>query len=341
VTQPSVIGDVISQDPCFFRGTFWDGGDASVRAQLLADPVDPLTPGAFYTRTSFTKIVYTLKRIWRGTVTNVTGHTNKTLTISSVIENTPLEWSVDSRGYNFHHVIDEAELFPVADYVIDYVFTLASPSDFDFSRCAKFQYLGAVDAGATPEPDPDPDPDPDPAPDDGVDPLLFSSITPVTVNNSAVETTLLPAVNDVFQIDADTWIAGGVFSGEADGVLGTVDELPVDIQVRLKLAGDIVLLFDIARGDLPTAQEDLAWKLDWSFTLVTSGASGTVSGVGEFRIVTTGGTTITRMSATGVVAIDTTEASPVACTVEWGNADSDNTITRVKFIGRMAEVPSV
>jgi hypothetical protein len=329
---------VIGKDPCFFRGTFWDGGDAVIRAQIVADPVSPTAEGVAYTRSSFTRIVYTLKREYKGKVTEVTGHINQSLTISSVVYDSLQPWSRDARGYNFMHVIDETNLSPIAKYFVDYSFTLASPSDYDFARYAKFQYLGDVDEGETVEPDPDPDPDP--TPDDGVDPLLFSSITPVTVADTALETTLLHATNDVFQIAANSWVAGGVFSGESNGVVSTAPTLVGGITLRVKLGVSATLTFSIQSGDLPGLQDDIPWSISWSFTRQSEGASGTVTGTGELRLCTAGGETIIRTSSTGAspVVVDSGSAVPIYHTVEWDNSEATNTITRNGFFGRMAEV---
>ncbi len=125
---------------------FEKGDDVPVALALERDAASPLVAGVPYVRSDFTSVVFTLLRLYRGKIGAVEDYESVTLEKNDCLYNTMQGWSLDTIGYNFRHVIDESILYPVADYIACYDFTLTSGESF--TEYVKFPYRGPVDFGA-------------------------------------------------------------------------------------------------------------------------------------------------------------------------------------------------
>jgi len=93
------------------------------------------------------------------------------------------------------------------------------------------------------------------------------------------------------------------------------------LTLRIKF-GSTVLLSSGAVA-IPSTGVDVPWEIEGEFVVRSIGASGTVSATGDHD----NGQTAGLLANSGTVTIDTTAASDIAVSAQWGVASASNSIT--------------
>lgn len=158
---------------------------------------------------------------------------------------------------------------------------------------------------------------------------IYTQISSVTVANTVTETTLLGAtVNTHYvgskTIPANTLVVGKTIRINLDGII-TDDVVPPTLRVRVKLGS--VTIMDTAATALLAITSNGQFEIICEVCVRTIGATGTVFTQGSFGY-NSGIATFNRIQGlnTTTSTIDTTISNDINVTVEWGTADSDNSI---------------
>lgn len=154
--------------------------------------------------------------------------------------------------------------------------------------------------------------------------VFVNTATPAgdTVANTASET----AFAATYDIPANSLVVGAVIRAKLWGTYGTDAVLAPTLRFKFKL--DAVLVADSTAVTALVGATNRGWFAECSMVVTAVGASGSVNSQAflEFATAATTALTVNAPNTAGVT-VDTTQALTVSATVQWGTADTDNTIT--------------
>lgn len=155
----------------------------------------------------------------------------------------------------------------------------------------------------------------------------FVQTSDMTVANTGTETTVLGTVTGSKTLPVNTLTAGKHFRGFVRGRYSGDAVAAGTMQVKIKLGATTIL--DTTARTLPNNTSNELFDVEFDIICRTAGASGTVWGQGKVLVVdaTELVPSIFQMVNTGTSTIDTTATQVVDITVQWGTADTDNTLT--------------
>ncbi len=154
------------------------------------------------------------------------------------------------------------------------------------------------------------------------------AVTDSTIASTAAET----AFAGGFSIDANSLKVGSLVRAEWGGFYSTTLSPTLNFRVRYGTTSG-VLVVDLGAVLGGTGVTNRAWKLVFTGTVRTIGASGTLSGdvmlfVNNGASELVSGTAVAK-STISSVTIDTTATTVINCTLQWSASSSSNTCTRV------------
>lgn len=142
-----------------------------------------------------------------------------------------------------------------------------------------------------------------------------------TVNNSTAET----AFASSFTFPANTLKVGNSIHLKLWGVYGTTAVAPT-IRGKIKLGSTIML--DTTAITCVINLTNQGWSAEADFIVTAIGASGTIEAQGYAEFATALTTSLSvNVPNTAAITIDTTASQALTVTVQWGTADTANTIT--------------
>jgi hypothetical protein len=150
--------------------------------------------------------------------------------------------------------------------------------------------------------------------------LAFVATAPITVSNTVTESTLFGTGVGSLSLPANFWAPGRVLRVRIKGVFSTTGT--PNVTLRGKLGATTI----VSSGAVATVGTiaNLAWTLELELMCRSAGVTGTIIGQGMFRY---SGQAPIGLPATASITIDTTAASAINATIEWGTASGSNTIT--------------
>lgn len=290
------------------QASVFDGTNPIAQLRIESHPTTPGGNGTAYTQASFSAVYYTVYREERGSMGIVSGYNGVALTIASQVYDTLQGWELDTRGYNFQHVIPLAALDATARHVVVYRFVLAaSPSPaVCIEHRINYRGLGGLSTvGGSSSSSSDTTP---------ID-LIYSQGATVTVSSTVASTIISGSPT----ITANTWSLQNVLVVRAQGYYSTAATLAGDFTVLLKLGGTTQLTFAIQ--DIQESQTDEYWELEARFVRYSIGSSGTIIGGGKFGNALEGGGMLWRGNAQTAVATLASDADKaVEVTADWENS---------------------
>ena len=155
---------------------------------------------------------------------------------------------------------------------------------------------------------------------------IFTQTASTTVVNTVTETSLIGTGVGTLTLPANFLVLGKTIRITSKGFHSSTGSTP--IRIRVKLGSTTVL----DTGSHSSHNDTNAlYEIEAIITCRTTGASGTVFSQGVYEEV---GSTLDRvpMSNTTTTTINTTTSQVITITVEWGTADSGNTITSTNTI---------
>jgi len=148
-----------------------------------------------------------------------------------------------------------------------------------------------------------------------------------TVANSTTET----AFASSYTIAAGALRAGSVIRIRMFGTYGTDGVLAPTIQGKLKLGSTAVL--DTGSVTAVVSATNRGWSAEGQIIVQSIGTSGAIDAQGQMQFSTAATAALAiNMSNTATFTVDTTSTLSVSLTVQWGTADTDNTITLRQFV---------
>lgn len=165
----------------------------------------------------------------------------------------------------------------------------------------------------------------------GINKDVFAQTASVTVASTASETTLVGAgQGSVTLAAAYLSVVGRSMVIRASGFLSDTGATPT-LTLRFKY-GTTTLCATVAVGT-PGTDSNAAWTLEATFTVRTTGASGTVFAQGWLTYANV----VYPMLTTATVTIDTTTSTALNLTAQWSASASSNTITCTDLAVQMAD----
>lgn len=162
----------------------------------------------------------------------------------------------------------------------------------------------------------------------GADSLVYANTTvPAgnTINNTDVEV----AFESKYTIPANSLTAGQVIKVSLRGTYSTAVLAPT-ITGRIRYGGLVGTLL-ITSGTISAlvgATSDRGWHGDATFIVDTIGGSGTIEAQASMQFATAASAALTILPVnTSTIVFDSATTSDLVATVQWGTADSSNSIT--------------
>lgn len=156
-------------------------------------------------------------------------------------------------------------------------------------------------------------------------PADFTQYQAVTVANSTTETTVIGTGEGSLTFQKNSLAVGKTFKVTALGYYSNTSTPTLTVKLK---AGSTVLLSSGAITTTASAS-NRAFKFEGIVTVYSLGASGTVRGGGKVEEV---GSATTGIAGTSAVTVDTTANQTLNLTVQWGTANSSNTITITNLV---------
>lgn len=150
--------------------------------------------------------------------------------------------------------------------------------------------------------------------------LVYSN-TSVPGGNTVANTNTETAITSSYNIPATALGEGTVVRLHLAGVISSDGAVAPDIRIRAKLDGQTVL--DTAAVTIATGLSNAGWQLDGTMLAFTIGATGTIDTQG---VATIAGVDV-QMPRTSTLTVDTTQVLTLTVTLQWDDADTDNTVT--------------
>lgn len=154
--------------------------------------------------------------------------------------------------------------------------------------------------------------------------VLFTQTNTVTVANTTTETALTGTGVGSLTLPANFFLAGKTLRLRMWGYHSSTGN--PTITARVKLGSTTICTMTGSSGNSSTDTFEV-WA---DITCRTTGATGTVFGQGVYREVHGSGL-IAGSDNTATTTVDTTTSQAVSITVQWGAADSGNTISATNF----------
>ena len=157
---------------------------------------------------------------------------------------------------------------------------------------------------------------------------LFNMITPVAVNTSVAELTILGTVNGVQAIAANTLAVGNELMFRGKGIFSASGATTKIFKVKI---GATVFTFGTYTAS--GALTNRPFRIDLVATVQTIGATGSIWGVGELLLHEVAGAAplSVTVTATTAPAIDTTASNTIDCTCTEGNSAATDSVTLQEF----------
>lgn len=157
--------------------------------------------------------------------------------------------------------------------------------------------------------------------------IMFVQTADATVTNTTVETTLVGTVSGTATLSANVLAAGRTLRLTARGYMGAAGTVPLRLRVRYGGISGTILL-DTTANQIQMPMTNRTWEVSGLITCRTTGASGTVYGQGFFS-----GPVLVDMRNTATTTIDTTAASVLLLSAEWGaGVSATDTITSTNML---------
>lgn len=166
---------------------------------------------------------------------------------------------------------------------------------------------------------------------------LYSQTTQTTVANTVTETSLLGAGQGSRVLAANSMTVGQVYTIDVAGFYNTI--LLPNFQFKVKANSSTI--FDTGAQPSFTGAANVAFRLWGSFTVLTTGSSGTIA-VDLLEISEAGGQPlIYGGTSTSVVTIDTTINQTIDSTMTWGTAAAQNSITSTEAYIKLGSASAI
>lgn len=154
--------------------------------------------------------------------------------------------------------------------------------------------------------------------------LTFVQTASATVSNTTTETTLVGTGNGNPTLEPGNLVVGRKIRVKAGGFYSTTGTPTLQLKVKF---GTVVVL-DTTAVATPAGAANKQWTLEGLITVRTNGSTGTVIAQGMVTIASsTTAVQSEQMVNTGTVTVDTTVATAITVTAQWGTASASNTIT--------------
>lgn len=161
--------------------------------------------------------------------------------------------------------------------------------------------------------------------------FLGSSNTSIPAGNTIANTASETAFTSSYTIPANTLRAGSVIRIKLFGTYGTDAVLAPTLQGRLKIGGTTRL--DTGSLTAVVGATNRGWTAEGQIVVQSIGASGVADaqGTAQFSTAVTAALSV-HMPNTATFTLDTTATQAITVTIQWGTADTDNTITLRQFV---------
>lgn len=162
----------------------------------------------------------------------------------------------------------------------------------------------------------------------------------VTNSTAIASTASETAFSGGFSLTANTLAIGDTIKAEWSGVHSTTLSPTMQFRIRYGTTSGVLVL-DFGAVSAGTGVTNRSWKVMFTGTVRTIGASGTLAGSailfinnGATELVT--GAAVT-MSTNSTVTIDTTTTTSLNLTLQWSASSASNTATRInEFFAKSA-----
>lgn len=160
--------------------------------------------------------------------------------------------------------------------------------------------------------------------------LVYSNTT-IPAGNTVGNTTSETAFDSTYTLPANTATAGMCIRIEMEGTYSTDALLAPTIRGRLKFGGTTMV--DTGALTCVVGVSNGAWKAVVTLNVFTAGASGVIEASGQAEFSTAATTSLDAIIAntSTFTSVDLTATKAITATVQWGTADTDNTITCRSF----------
>ena len=161
--------------------------------------------------------------------------------------------------------------------------------------------------------------------------VVFANTT-VPAGNTVANTITDTNFASNYSIPANDCQPGRVYRVTAQGTWGDTTTAPT-LNIKVKF-GSTQIGATGAVSVSQVSQTARTWRLEYAFTCLTAGASGTVEGQGVFtRFHTNEQTSVLwGMTSTAATTVNTTTAQTLQVSATWGTASAANTITMRQLI---------
>lgn len=156
----------------------------------------------------------------------------------------------------------------------------------------------------------------------------------ITSNSSAIASSNAEVVfSGGYTIPANTLLAGNQIKAEWGGIFSTTGTPTANFRIRYGPASTGVLVLDFGTVATNNNAANRSWKVMFTGTVRTAGATGTLAGSGVLILnngaseLVTG--SVVTLSTNSTVTIDTTAATVFNCSLQWSASSSSNTATRI------------
>jgi hypothetical protein len=158
-----------------------------------------------------------------------------------------------------------------------------------------------------------------------------TSNTSIPAGNTIANTASETAFTSSYTIPANSLRAGSVIKVTLYGTYGTDAVLAPTLQGRLKIGGTTRL--DTGSLTAVVGATNRGWTAEGQIVVHSIGASGVADaqGTAQFSTAVTAALSV-HMPNTATFTLDTTASQAITVTIQWGTADTDNTITLRQFI---------
>lgn len=152
---------------------------------------------------------------------------------------------------------------------------------------------------------------------------FFTQTADANTNNTTGFVSIVGTGEGTLDISADYAVVGSTYEILIDGYYGTTGTPILDTKVTI-LGGT----FNFPQVSMPANISSRGWKMRFTVTVRTDGATGTASAQGELGFNSASGVMAWYpMASTATVTIDTTATNTTGVVVSWGTANASNTIT--------------
>ena len=154
---------------------------------------------------------------------------------------------------------------------------------------------------------------------------LFVQTATKSCSNTTSETTLTHTGAGALTLPANFFIAGRSLAIRAGGYFSSI--VTPTLTIKIKYGSTVIATMT----GTSVASTSKTWLLDAVITCRTTGSSGTVFTIANYRELVAAGLNVGN-NATGTVTINTTTSNAISVTAQWGTASASNNINMSNLI---------